>query len=413
MTNRIPTFATAILLLLPFPGSTGLAEPVLDKAVAPAEVMNEIGRIVRREFFDPQALGAFNEAESRFKELAAGGRLTEASIGWLETLNATHTGRFTPDQIDYYEIAEVFHRTIRNRDELFPPEGVVTYPGIGMVPRTIGGKLFVAYVYDGGPASRSGVKVGDEIVSVDGEPYAPLASFQGKVGQDVNLQVRRTAEAAPLSIAVPVETLQPRDVFLDAIRSSARIVEEDGRRIGYLRLWAFAFSGVEDLVMELLASELFKRSDGLVLDMRGRWGGAPADAADIFVGRSPLVELTDRNGDEEIANARWKKPLVGIIDEGTRSAMEILAYGLKQAGVPLVGSTTAGAVVAGRAFKLRDNSLLEVAVLDVHVDGTRLEGKGVSPDVEVPFDIRHAAGADPQLDRALEEMLGILAGPSH
>ena len=255
MTNRIPTFATALLLFLPFPGSTGLAVPVLDKAVAPAEVMNEIGRIVRREFFDPRALGAFNETESRFRELAAGGRLAEASSGWLETLNATHTGRFTPDQIDYYELAEVFHRTIRNRDELFPPEGVVTYPGIGMVPRTIGGKLFVAYVYDGGPASRSGVKVGDEIVSVDGEPYAPLASFQGKVGQDVNLQVRRTAEAAPLGIAIPVERLQPRDVFLNAIRSSARIVEKDGRRIAYLRLWAFAFSGMEDLVMELLASE--------------------------------------------------------------------------------------------------------------------------------------------------------------
>ena len=84
MTNRIPTFATAILLLLPFPGSTGLAEPVLDKAVAPVEVMNEIGRIVRREFFDPRALGAFNEAESRFKELAAGA--AEVPRRWLRTM---------------------------------------------------------------------------------------------------------------------------------------------------------------------------------------------------------------------------------------------------------------------------------------------------------------------------------------
>jgi C-terminal processing protease CtpA/Prc len=413
MTNRIPTFATALFLLLPFPSSIGLAEPVLDKEVSPVEVMNEIGGIVRREFFDPRALAAFNEAESRFQELAARGRLANASSAWLETLNATHTARFTPDQIDYYELAEVFHRAIQDRDELFPPEGVISYPGIGMVPRTIEGKLFVAYVYDGGPAARSGVKVGDEIVSVDGEPYAPIASFQGKVGRAVKLQVRRTAESAPLALAVPVEKLQPRELFLDAIRSSARVVLKDGRRIGYLRLWAFAFSGVEDLVMELLASEQFSEAEGLVLDMRGRWGGAPADAADLFVGRSPLVELTDRDGDEHLANARWDRPLVGIIDEGSRSGIEILAHGLKQAGVRLVGSRTAGAVVAGRAFKLRDNSLLEVAVLDVHVDGARLEGKGVSPDVEVLCDIRHAAGADPQLDRALEEMIGILAGPSN
>jgi len=31
----------------------------------------------------------------------------------------------------------------------------------------------------------------------------------------------------------------------------------------------------------------------------------------------------------------------------------------------------------------------------------------------VPFDIRHAAGADPQLNRALEEMSRMLAGPSN
>jgi C-terminal processing protease CtpA/Prc len=379
--------------------------------VAAVEVMNEIGRIVRREFFDPRALGAFNEAESCFKEVAADGRLAEASSGWLETLKASHTGRFTPDQIDYYELAEVFQRTIRDRHELFPPEGVVTYPGIGMVLQTIDGKLFVADVYDGGPAARSGVKLGDEIVRVDGEPYAPIASFQGTVGRAVTLEVRRAAAAALLAIPVPVERLQPRDLFLDTIRSSVRIVQNDGRRIGYLRLWAFAFPGVDDLVMELLASEPLSEAEGLVLDMRGRWGGAPADATDIFLGNSPLVELTGRDGDEHVANARWHRPLVGIIDEGTRSGMEMLAHGLKRAGVPLVGTRTAGAVLAGRVFRLRDNSLLELAVLDVHVDGARLEGRGVPPDVQVAFDIRYADGADPQLDRALEEMSKILDGP--
>src|SRR5688572_30657375 len=143
--------------------------------------------------------------------------------------------------------------------------------------------------------------------------YAPIASFQGKVGETVNLKVRRAAEAAPFAITVPVERLQPREVFLDAIRSSARIIEKDGRRIGYLRLWAFAFSEVEDLVIEFLASGLISDAEGLVLDMRGRWGGAPADATDLFVGRSPTVEMTDRDGDEHVANTSWRKPIVGII----------------------------------------------------------------------------------------------------
>ena len=104
----------------------------------------------------------------------------------------------------------------------------------------------------------------------------------------------------------------------------------------------------------------------------------------------------------------WRKPVVGIIDGGSRSGIEILAHGLKRAGAPLVGTKTAGDVLAGRAFRLRDNSLLELAVLDVRVDGVRLENNGVTPDVEVPFTLPYADGADPQFDRAVDEMADLI-----
>ena len=50
---------------------------------------------------------------------------------------------------------------------------------------------------------------------------------------------------------------------------------------------------------------------------------------------------------------------------------------------------------------LSDGSLLYVAVADVTVAGARLEGRGVTPDIAVPFDAPYAAGADPQLERAV------------
>src|SRR3712207_9533416 len=65
-------------------------------------------------------------------------------------------------------------------------------------------------------------------------------------------------------------------------------------------------------------------------------------SADLFVGRSAHMTVTERGGETHVVNMRWQKPVVGIIDEGTRSGMEILAYGLKKAGVPLVGTRTAG-----------------------------------------------------------------------
>ena len=58
---------------------------------------------------------------------------------------------------------------------------------------------------------------------------------------------------------------------------------------------------------------------------------------------------------------------------------------------------------------LPDDSLLIVAVADVYVDGVRLEDVGVAPDVTVPFDVRYAAGRDPQREAALDEMVRSLA----
>ncbi len=88
----------------------------------------------------------------------------------------------------------------------------------------------------------------------------------------------------------------------------------------------------------------------------------------------------------------------------------MFAYALKVNGIPLVGTRTAGAVLAGRAFLLPDDSLLELAVSDAVVgDNVRLEGVGVKPDVAVPFSLLYAAGKDAQLEAAIEEMRRILA----
>ena len=66
-------------------------------------------------------------------------------------------------------------------------------------------------------------------------------------------------------------------------------------------------------------------------------------------------------------------------------------------------------MVAGRGFLLPDDSLLVVAVADVTVDGERLEGDPVVRTSTVPFDIRYADGADPQLDAAIEALVDSLA----
>jgi carboxyl-terminal processing protease len=49
---------------------------------------------------------------------------------------------------------------------------------------------------------------------------------------------------------------------------------------------------------------------------------------------------------------------------------------------------------------------------DMLIDGKRLEGVGVEPDIEVPFDIRFAAGRDIQLQRAEDEIVRLIEAMS-
>ena len=163
-------------------------------------------------------------------------------------------------------------------------------------------------------------------------------------------------------------------------------------------------------VAEALAEGPLKDAEGLVLDLRGRWGGGSSDAAELFVGNTPAFRLIPRKGEDVLANVRWHRPVVAIIDGGSRSGLEVFAYALKVNGIPLVGERTAGALLAASAFLLPDDSLLELAVSDaVIADDVRLEGSGVEPDIRVPFSLPYAAGRDPQREAAIEEMTRILA----
>jgi carboxyl-terminal processing protease len=372
-------------------------------------VFDRTAEIVAKEFYRPSELGSFEKDVATIRDQAGDlddkAALDAAIDRMLAGLKTSHTARYTPDKVDYYELLDVFRYNYRNRiRELYPPEGKITYEGIGIATRNIDGKLFVTDVYDGGPAARANVKAGDEIVSADGKPFAAIDSFKGKAGKEVALTLRRKADGPEMTIRVRVERLQPSESLLEAIEKSVRVFDRGGKRIGYVRIWSYTRDEVGDILNSELGGGKLVNIDGLVVDLRSRWGGAPADAGEVFVGGTPNMEMIERDGDVSYINTRFDKPIVAIIDEGTRSGMEIMAAGLKKNGIELVGMPTAGAVVGGRGFLLPDDSLLVLAVVDVTVDGKRLEGDPVDPDKLVPFDVRYADGADPQLDAAVEAM---------
>ncbi|AHK45777.1 putative exported carboxyl-terminal protease protein [Ensifer adhaerens OV14] len=382
-------------------------------------VFDRVITLVNSEFHDENALDRFNAAAKKEIESAAPALSTTGSTArvdaaieaTLASLQASHNGRFKSDTIAYFELSDIFRFAIRDElRRLFPPDGEVSYAGIGMVTQLIGDARFVTDVYDGSPAAKAGIVMGDEILAVDGKPYREIASFQGKVGQSVDVRLRRKADAALTSIKVAVERLRPLPTFEKAIKDSVAVSERDGRKIGYVRFWTLSTRDGLDIVARELSTGRLSNVDGLVVDLRGRWGGGAADAAELFVGDTPSFRLIPRRGKDTLANVRWRGPVVALVDEGTRSGLELFAYALKINGIPLVGERTAGALLAGRAYILPDNSLLEIAVSDAVIDdNVRLEGNGIAPDIRVALPLAYAAGRDPQREAAVSEMLRLLA----
>jgi carboxyl-terminal processing protease len=401
--------------LLALGAGTAAAESEPMKRVQPAAgaespAFDRVWELVRDRFYDARFNGVDWESMKglyRPRAQAAGSREERAAVinDMLSKLNASHTRYYTPDEPAYYQLADIFLGALRHRGlgDAFP-NGEVRYPGVGIFTEADGqGRTFVIGVIDGAPGAQAGLLVGDEILSADDQPFRPVGSFRGKVGTPVKLMIRRTREGAPAPVSVTPADLDPGALFLDGLKSSARVIAAGGARIGYVHIWSYAGRQYQGALQDLIGEGPLRDADALVWDLRDGWGGAQPDYLDLFNPRSPTMKVTARNGESELVGVKWRKPVAALINGGSRSGKEVLAYGFREYGLgELVGSRTEGAVLAATAFLVGDEGLLLLAVEDVVVDGRRLEGAGVEPTIPVAFDIRYAAGADPQLARAVE-----------
>jgi carboxyl-terminal processing protease len=379
-------------------------------------VFEEVWRTVQDHFYDPTFKGIdWAAVGERYRPLAAAaGSAAGRSVvinRMLSELAASHTGHYTASDPAYYQLLDIFSGALRQPLRRLFPDGQVTYPGIGIFTQSLDGKTFISGVLSGLAASKAGLLVGDEIIAADGDPFHPIKSFAPKVNQEVTLTIRHRSDAPAEDVIVVPEQIHPNKAFLKAMEESARIIDTNGVKIGYIHVWSYAGAQYQQLLERELSSGRLKEADALVWDLRDGWGGAESEYLHLFTGRAPVTTLINRDGRKSVANVSWRKPVAMLINGGTRSGKEILAYGFREYGVgEVIGSRTAGAVLAGRAYLLSDGSFVLIAVADVLVDGRRLEGVGVMPTISVPFLLPYAQGQDPQLDRAVEVLSRAVGG---
>ena len=413
--------------------------PKLEAKSAPAQefgaLFDAVVATTARSFWDKQRLAGIGwekRAAVVRPSVVEAANLEEAASrinALLGEIKSSHTGLLTPDDVDYYVLLAVFGGASMPQEEFddrFWGAGV-TFAGIGIFSARIDGRDFVDVVLEGSPAARAGLKVGDEIVSVDGAAYHPIRSFRGKVGNSAAVAIRRAQDAPTETLQIPVMSIAPLHAFREATRASARVIERDGRRIGYVHVWASvgeeSSNALQDSLVKLGVREWSRDDknessrpaplDGLIIDMRGKIGGTGGTATrylEVLDPRGPLMGSRDKSKRSRATRALRGRTAV-LIDQHTRSTAELFVHAYKRERQgPLIGTRTAGAVSAASAFAMPGGNLLYLAVSGLEIDGEVLEGPGVAPDIEVARPIPYSGGADPVLEAGVQALVAKAKG---
>jgi carboxyl-terminal processing protease len=412
------------------------AAPAAEATAANGVLAHAVIGAIERRFFDEARMRAIDwprraaAAHAAARKAASRDEAVAILRSLLAELRTSHTDLFTPDDVEYYILADV----VGGREaiaELWGAPPVVA--GIGVFTTRIENRIFVEGVLEGSPADTAGLKTGDEIVAVDGAPYRPVASFRNKAGTSVEVTVRSARDGPTRTLTVPVALMQPSQAFALATRNSARVIERAGRRIGYVHLWSVRDG--EELGRAIARIDP-SRPMGPAEGGRGRRGsrdgptGEPLDALIVdnrvkIGGMSGVIRhwlnaLDERSGaltgrSRGARGAIYDGPSLRgrtamLIDHRTRSAAELFAYAFRRERLgPLIGTRTAGAVSAGAAEAMPGGLILYIAVTGLAIDGVKLEGVGVAPDIVVERPLPYSAGADPVLEAAIAHLAAVPA----
>ena len=359
------------------------------------ELGTEIVRLVRDHFYNKDQAEAWAGKHAEYaRELTSRTQFIDQTKKILAELNASHTGYYTSEDTAYYAIRAIFNELSGPDYEDRRVESI----GINISPDG-----FVRTIFVGSPAAETDLQRGDRIVLCDDQPFQPINSIKGKEGQRVRLTIQKTQDGPTSTLDLQVRLIDPIEEWLYHLVDGTRIIKTtEGRRSLYVPYYCGAGERFTE-AFENIIQEKQDSADLMILDARSGWGGSPPNLIARFDRAVPALEMRQRDKITQLQSS-WRKPIIVLVDGGTRSGKEVFAWAIqKHHRGRLIGQKTAGAVVGGTPYTLKDGSLLFLAVADIRVDGQRLEGIGVVPDITVPEDLAYSQGRDRTLEAAIQE----------
>jgi len=266
------------------------------------------------------------------------------------------------------------------------------------------------------PLEVAGVGVGEVIETVDGRlvdpDRGPAPLLVGAAGKLVGLGVRDTDGVARRVVVRALADERPLRYHAWVASRRAAVRERSAGRVGYLHVPDMVASGWAELNRDLRTET---RLEALVVDFRHNRGGSISQLVlERLAGKVTAWENPRGFEAETYPLDAPRGPMVALIDQYAGSDGDIVALGFRQRGLgPLIGTRTWGGVVGiDMRYSLADGTVVtqpRYAFFFEGGAGWSVENHGVDPDIEVEIAPQDwAAGRDPQLDRAVEEVLAAL-----
>lgn len=289
-----------------------------------------------------------------------------------------------------------------------------SYEGIGCSVATYNdGKIVVIEIFEGSPADKSGLKIGDIITKIDGD------SLEGKTGNDVSDYVKNSGKDKVVLTVLREDEEKEVTINLSKVDIpyvSGEIIEKNDKKIGYIKISLFANNSYKQFKNKL--EKLEKDGiDGLVIDVRDNSGGyltSVTDICNLFLEKGKIIyQLQDENGTVKKKDTTKEKrtyDIAVLINGSSASASEILASAIKESykGI-IVGQNSYGKGTVQQTRKLLDGSMIKYTTQKwLTPDGNFINEIGVTPTNEVILSEDYYKNPSFETDNQLQEALTLL-----
>ncbi len=254
------------------------------------------------------------------------------------------------------------------------------YAGIGIEAGYRDGKVVIVAPTEGGPAERSGIRAGDEIIAIDGistenlQPEEVQSLTLGEEGSEVVIDIQRFGVNQTLEFELTRETIEVRNV------SHATHLGDQGD-IGYIKLNQFGLRSADEIRTAMIKLQEEKELNGLLLDLRDNPGGILQEAVGIidkFVDPGLLVvenrgRLTEYNQSfttrEPVA---FNKPVIVLVNGGSASASEVVSGALQDLDrAVILGEQSFGKGLVQIVKQLPYNTSMKITIARYYIPSGR------------------------------------------